>query len=299
MTQRQAVVIASGRSREGRAAYDAIPSLLRERGVEVMDAYYEPTRKSLAKRVKRVMKRGARLIVICGGDGTLTHAVPLLAHTNCTLGIVPAGTGNSFALGVGIEGSFEAAADAIAHGEETQIDLGTIDGQYFANFLTIGLPSEVAKETPRGLKRAIGAIAYGISGVIPLLIHRPFSAKITWKRHRVDVETHQIIIANGRYYGHQALSKNASLVDGKLTVFVRDAKSKIDLMQTHLALLRGTQERLDGVHLWSTDCEMKIKAKPKVSVAVDGSLLCKTPITVGVAPKALRVLVPSSAAKSA
>ncbi len=299
MTRRQAVVVSSEHSHSGPSAIETVPRLLLERGVEVAGTYLEPNAKALIKRVKREMKQGARLIVVCGGDGTLTRSVPLFAKKNCVLGVVPAGTGNSFALSLGIANSFEAAADAIAYGEEACVDLGTIDGEYFANFLTIGFPSQVAGETPRGLKRALGALAYGVAGIVPILTHSPFRVTFKWKKHRVSVETHQAIVANGRDFGHQPLAKDASLVDGRITVFVRDTKSNIDLMQTYFALLRGSQRSLSDAHLWSTSDTIKIKTQPRVAVAVDGSLRGKTPIRVGVAPKALRVLVPSVAGLSA
>ena len=295
MALRQAVVVASGHSRRGKEAYEKIPPMLLQRGIEVLDAKIAPDHAAIAKCIKKAMKAGTKLIVVCGGDGTQTHAVPLFAKKSCTLGIVPAGTGNSFALGLGIEDSFEAAADAIAYGEEARVDLGTINDTYFANFCTVGLPSQVAAETPRPLKGVAGALAYGIAGIVPLLTHEAFQADFRWKGHRVTVETHQIIIANGRFYGHQPLAQDASLVDGRLTVFVRNSTSRIDLVQSYVALLRGNPETLSGVHLWSTDRDIKLRTKKRAPVAIDGSLFCKTPIRVGIAPKALRVMVHSAA----
>ena len=299
MTTRQAAVIASGHSKDGRAAYEAVPAMLRERGIEVIEAHFEPTHKGLRKRIKRAMKAGIKLIVVCGGDGTLTHAVRHFAHKDCTLGIVPAGTGNSFAMGLGIQGSFEDAIDTIVDGTEARVDLGTINKTFFANFVTIGLPAEVAANTSRGLKHVVGAIAYGIAGIVPLVTHKPFRARFSWKKHEVRVETHQAIVANGRFYGHQPLAPDATLVDGRLTVFVRDTASKLDAAQTHLALLRGDQAKLEAAHIWSTGSDIRIKTRPKAPVAVDGSLFCETPIRIGVAREALRVMVPSTNALSA
>lgn len=293
MTQRQAVVFAYGGSRRGKEAYEAIPPMLLARKIEVLDVRLEPTHKALCKNVKRAIKGGAKLIVVCGGDGSQTHVVPFFAKKSCVLGVVPAGTGNSFALGLGIPDSFEAAADAIAYGGEARVDLGTINGTYFANFVSIGLPAQVAADTPRSLKSVAGALAYGIAGVVPLMTHKAFRADFRWNGHRVRVRTHQIIIANGRFYGHQPLAEDASLVDGRLTVYVRDSTSRLDLLQSYAALLRGDSQTLKGVHLWSTADTVSLRTKARAPVAVDGSLLCKTPVRVGVARKALRVMVPS------
>lgn len=135
---RQATVIVRGHSRRGREAYEAIPGLLRERGVQVLNTELAEERDDVCAAVRRAIKQKVRLIVVCGGDGTQTSVVPFFAHRRYTLGVVPAGTGNSFALGLGID-SFESAADAIAYGNERRIDLGVVNGTYFANFLTIGL----------------------------------------------------------------------------------------------------------------------------------------------------------------
>jgi diacylglycerol kinase (ATP) len=257
----------------------------------VLNTELAEERDDICEAVRRAIKQKVRLIVVCGGDGTQTSVVPFFAHRRYTLGVVPAGTGNSFALGLGID-SFESAADAIAYGSERRIDLGVVNGTYFANFLTIGLAAQVAEETSRTLKSVIGPAAYGVTAVVPLLTHRPFRVDIRWKRHRVRADTHQIIAANGRFYGHQPLSPDATFTDGRMTVFVRDRTSKVDVVQTYLALMRGEQHMLSGVHLWSTSDKLKIRTKPKAPVAIDGCAFGTTPLRMHVAHSALRVMTP-------
>ena len=298
MDPRQVTVIARGHSRHGREAYEAVPRLLRERGVQVLGAELVDEREQVRGAVRRAIKQKVRLIVVCGGDGTQTSVVPLFANRRYTLGVVPAGTGNSFAMGLGID-SFESAADAIAYGNERKIDLGVVNGTYFANFLTIGLSAEIAAETSHTLKSVIGPAAYGLAAVVPLMLHRAFRADIRWKRHRIRAETHQIIAANGRFYGHQPISEDASLTDGRMTVFVRDGTNKLDLVQTYLALIRGEQRSLSGVHLWSTSEKLKIRTKPKVPVSVDGCDSGRTPLRLRVARRALRVMLPLEATTTA
>jgi diacylglycerol kinase (ATP) len=290
---RQAVVIVRGHSRHGREAYETVPGLLRMRGVEVLETKLVEERDQVCKAVRRAIKQKVRLIVVCGGDGTQTSVVPFFANRKYTLGVVPCGTGNSFALGLGID-SFESAADAIAYGTERRVDLGVANGTYFANFLTVGLPAQVAAETPRELKSAIGPAAYAVAAVVPLLTHRPFRVDIRWKRHRVRARTHQIIAANGRFYGHQALSPEGTVTDGKITVFVRNRASKLDMIQTYLALVRGEQKNLSDVSLWSTSKALEIRTKPNVAVSIDGCDFGMTPIRLRVAPQALRVMTPAN-----
>ncbi len=269
-----------------------MPSLLRARGVEVLETRLVEERDQVCKAVRRAIKQKVRLIVVCGGDGTQTSVVPFLPIAG-TPWASYRGTGNSFALGLGID-SFESAADAIAYGHERRVDLGVANGTYFANFLTVGLPAQVAAETPRELKSAIGPAAYAVAAVVPLLTHRPFRVDIRWKRHRVRARTHQVIAANGRFYGHQALSPEATVTDGKMTVFVRNRASKLDMIQTYLALVRGEQQSLSDVSLWSTSKALEIRTKPKVAVSIDGCDFGTTPIRLRVAGHALRVMTPGN-----
>ncbi len=286
----QIVLLARSESRQGRAAFAAMPRLLAERGLPLVDAQLLKTRKQMCKAVRRAMKDKIRRIVVCGGDGTQTSVVPYFAKRRFTLCVVPAGTGNSFALGLGID-SFESAADAIAFGNERRVDLGNVNGTYFANFLTIGLAAQAADETPRALKAVMGPAAYAAAAVAPLLKQRPFRADFRWKGHRVRVTTLQIIIANGRFYGHAPVADDARIDDGRLTVFVRDATSKLSILQTYVALLRGTQASLSAVHLWSTPKTLQVRTKPKSPVSVDGCEFGMTPLRICVAPRALRVMV--------
>jgi diacylglycerol kinase family enzyme len=77
-----------------------------------------------------------------------------------------------------------------------------------------------------------------------------------------------------------------------MTVFVRDGESKMDVLQTYFALMRGEQQALPGVHLWSTSQTLKIRTKPKAAVAVDGNAFGTTPLRMHVEQRALRVMMP-------
>jgi len=292
-----AVVIASARSRRGKAALEAVPALLRERRVDVIDTVLTDGRKELDRAIERCLHAHRdSCIVVCGGDGTLSKAMRHFVRRDRILGAVPAGTGNSFARGLGIE-SFEQAADAIAFGKETSVDVACIDKKrYFSNFASIGIDATIASKASAPVKKALGQIAYGAVGLLPVLRYRPFRTKIRWKGHTLEAQTAQIIVACGRYYGVQPISEDAGSRSGQLTVFLRDASSGLDMVQTYLALVTGKQTSLRGVHLWSTPHAVKIRTKRKVAVALDGSPYGRTPVRIELVPRAVRVMVPDTVA---
>lgn len=272
------------------AFYQRLHDELPKRGVEVVAAHTAERRKDLIRAVRSAVKARAETIVVVGGDGSQTAAVAEIVNTKSALAVVPAGTGNSFALGIGIK-DFETALEAIAGGREERIDAGVVNGTHFANFATVGLIAEAADETSRPLKKIIGPVAYGVSFMHSLFASRPFKMRVTWEDGELDLETYQAIVANGRYFGWQALTPDADVHSGKLAFFAVEGMSRADALRTSAALVRGDQVKLEGAHYFSAS-KIQIRTKPKQQLDIDGHALGKTPAKFKIDTKALRVLVP-------
>ena len=77
--------------------------------------------------IKEALRRGHRLFVARGGDGTIDTVAGALAGTRGTLGIVPAGTRNNVAFSLGIPDDPAAAVgmlpatDDIQHGNLSRV----------------------------------------------------------------------------------------------------------------------------------------------------------------------------------
>ncbi len=242
--------------------------------------------------MKRAAKAGVETVVVGGGDGTMAHAVDVLAHRKTTLGLVPLGTGNSFAQTLAIpRGDVDAAIAIVAAGKVATVDLGRVNGTHFANFATIGLSTEIAGATSTGAKGLLGPIAYAIAAVKPVLSHRAFRARIRWRGGELVLRTQDIIIANGRYFGSTPITSDASITDRKLNLFTTDNPSRIGALRTYLAFGMHDQMKLRDAHV-VTAARFTIRTKTRQMIGIDGSLLEKTPARFRVVPQALRVFVP-------
>jgi diacylglycerol kinase (ATP) len=273
---------------------DALHAALDAHGLRVSAFHTETSESGCRRLIRRAAKAGVPEIVVGGGDGTMTHAVNELAHRESVMGVLPFGTGNSFAQTLGLPLDDVAAAVAvIARGHVEHVDLGRVNGTYFANFATIGLSSVIAGATPRLLKRITGPLAYALAGIRPMLTHRAFRARIRWKEGRLDVRTQDIIVANGRFYGHTPVAPEATIDDGRLHLFTTDNASTLGAARTYLAIGRGLQARLPDAHV-VTARSFKIRTRTRQTIAIDGSPLEKTPAHFTVARNALRVFVPES-----
>jgi YegS/Rv2252/BmrU family lipid kinase len=286
------VVVLNRRSRRTRSDAARVLELLHRHGVRVAAVHVAEDHDELRAHVKRAAKAGTYAVLAGGGDGTMAHAVDALAHRDTILGVLPLGTGNSFARSLGLDpNDLDGAVRAVASGHVQRVDLGRVNGTYFANFATIGISSAIAGSTARPVKRWSGALAYAAAAIRPLGTHRAFRARIRWPGGRLDLRTQDIIIANGRFFGATPLAPDASLRDGRLTLYVNADPSRGGAILTYLALLLKRQSARPGAHVISAE-EFTIRARAKQRIALDGSLFEKTPARLRVAREALRVFVP-------
>lgn len=282
------------RSRRTSHDLDRVHALLHAHGLPVAAFHVAADHVELRRHVKRAAKAGAPAILVGGGDGSMAHAVDALAQRASVLGALPLGTGNSFVRSLGFDPhDLEGAVAAIARGTVARVDLGRVNGTYFANFATIGLSSEIAAATPTAVKSWSGPLAYVLAAVRPLFTHQAFRARIRWRGGKLDLRTEDIIVANGRYFGSTPVTADASLVDGRLALFTTDDATRIGALRTYLAFGLHRQGTLRGAHAISA-AKFEIRTRARQQISIDGSLLETTPARFRVARKALRVYVPET-----
>lgn len=289
----KATVVVNERSSQVGRHLGALPEMLTARGIDVDAFIIAKDERELRGHAKRVVKSKAPLLIVGGGDGSMTTAAGVLAHRKTALGVLPLGTGNSFAQTLSLPTDLEAAIDVIAAGRIANVDLGTVNGTYFANFATIGLSAEIADAAPHTLKPIVGAAAYALGGVVPFLRHQPFRARIRFDGAKSTFPTHQIVVANGRYFGSKPLTPDADVRDGKLAFFTTSGVSHLAVAEMYVAMALGVQTRLPDAITFSAR-KIVIKAKPKQRVSIDGNAFGTTPVRFGIARGALRVIVPAA-----
>jgi diacylglycerol kinase (ATP) len=286
-----AVLVANSGARQTAEVFAKARTMLVERGIHVTHTHVVDNHKDLCRYVGRAVKNGAGLVIVGGGDGTLTAAAGQLAKSKSVLGVLPLGTGNSFALSLGIT-DLEVAVDAIVGGREVAVDLGRVNGTYFANFATIGLSSTIARATPSRLKKMIGAAAYVLAGLLPGLRSHPFRCKVRAGKETIVFQTFQAIVANGRYFGHTPLTPEASLRSGHLTFYSTSDATLFDAAKTYTSLLLDRQSLLANAHIIDAT-ELQVNTRPLQPIAIDGEYLGRGRANFKVVPHALRVMVPA------
>ncbi|HEX6308768.1 MAG TPA: diacylglycerol kinase family protein [Longimicrobiales bacterium] len=136
-------------------------------------------RRTVGRGDARRLARSAALagwdvVVAAGGDGTVNEVVNGLARagTAAALAVVPLGTANDFARGLGIPEDIDEALRLAAFGRSTCVDVARVNRRCFINVSTGGFGADISQGAGRELKRYAGGLAYVVRGVRGLLEFR-------------------------------------------------------------------------------------------------------------------------------
>ncbi len=234
------------------------------------------------------------IIVVGGGDGTLSKAAPGLCDCRLPFGLLPLGTANDLAHTLGIPDDLEQATEVILAGRSRPIDLGRVNGVPFFNAASIGLAVAVTHQvTARDKHR------YGIFGYLWALWrawhgNRPFRADIVADGKRSQLRTLQITVGNGRQHGGGLLiDQEAGLSDSRLHLYALCSRPWWRLLKVAAALRLG-RAGADPDVFRASGKRIHISTRATHQIATDGELSTWTPADFEVEPNALRVFVPDA-----
>lgn len=250
----------------------------------------------LLETVKAALADGCDLIILGGGDGSISAAVNELVHHRAVLGVLPLGTANDFARTLDIPTDLEEACATIACGQIVDIDLGLADDAYYVNVASIGLGAAVVTTISPWLKRVVGTVAYPIAALRAFFHFRPFSATLTFPEDDHPPVTFprllQIGVGNGRFYGGGAVvAPDASIDNGALDVYAIPWRSWWSLLRIAFSFKSGRFIYHPDVHHYRTT-SVRIETTRTLPTNVDGELVEQTPVVFTLARKALRVMAP-------
>ena len=166
--RRRTALVVNVRSRRGRRHYSTVCRQLNTAGLDLLDLRPVADPRRLPQALAAAVDSGADLIVVGGGDGTLSEATHQLAHRDVCLGVLPLGTTNNFARSLGLPLHLPRALRILTEGKVADVDLGHVAGRHFANLTSLGLSVQVAEHVPHLLKRILGRAAYPLTALAPV-----------------------------------------------------------------------------------------------------------------------------------
>ena len=286
------MLIVNARSRRGRDLFQQAKTKLTEKGVELISSHPIRNPKDLVPTMREAVRSGAPMIIVGGGDGSLSSTVDELIEKECVFALLPLGTANSFARTLGIPLDLDGAIDVIATGKRRRIDLGIINGDYFANAASMGVSPMIGETVPHNLKRYLGRIGYLGWAVWCLIRFHPFRLYVDDGHQKKRVWTTEVRIANGRFHGGVELIESADVRSGDIVVQAVTGRSLFRLLWDWFAKFFKLWAR-EAAHEEFRGQRLTIRTKPRQHISIDGEVVARTPAVIEVAEKAIEVAVPA------
>ena len=241
--------------------------------------------------VQKAIAHKPDVLVIGGGDGTISSVVDHLVGTGIPLALLPLGTANSFARSLDLPIDLDEAINIIVAGHRRRIDLGMIGNDYFANFAAIGMAPTIATTIPHWLKRWGGRLGYGLWAAYKMIGFRPFRVRIGKGSVRPALWATEVRIANGSFQGGMKLVEQASVESGQIVIQIVEGRSSLGLARDWIARILGFSPGKARLREFR-GVELRVVTDPPLPVSIDGEVLAMTPVVASIAPRVIEVFAP-------
>jgi undecaprenyl-diphosphatase len=232
---------------------------------------------------------GARVLGVCGGDGSISTVAQVARQHELTLLVVPGGTRNHFARDLGLL-DVDTAAEAFASGSERHVDVGVVAEKSFVNNASLGSYVDLVQRREAHQRRWRKAVANVLAGVDHLRHGRKLTVSIDDETLRVWA----VFIGNNTYgVGSFDFARRERLDEGLLDLRIIHAHGRFARLRATAALLLGRVERSPIVDQRNVERVTIDAVTRTLGVALDGETLqLPTPLEFTSARGALRVFAP-------
>ncbi len=235
------------------------------------------------------------LVLAAGGDGTVNEVVNGIASSwwQPRLGVVPVGTANDFAAGLGLPPSVPDAVEVALRGRPIVVDAARVNERYFVNVSTGGFGAEATEAAAPDAKRKLGPLAYLVMGAKQFVGLKKRRARFVVDG-AVLHEGEFLVFAVGnarRTGGGTLLTPLARYGDGKLDVVIVPGLSRLDFLALMPDLRAGTHlESPDVLYVQATS--LRVESERPLRVNADGEPLRGRSFAYTISPRPLSVMVP-------
>lgn len=237
----------AGKGRARRALTHAL-AFLDSRAVPYM--LHATERPGHATELAATTPAGATVVAL-GGDGTvhevakglLRRGAPSDLTRGRSLAVLPLGSGDDFAFGLGIaRNDLTGALERLVAGRQRRVDIGLVNGEPFVNGLGTGFDAEVAARVRRSPRFLPGLAGYLYSVVQALAVLDCPYARVWVDGNLVHSGPALLIGAqNGPRAGGSFLFAPAALNDdGQLDVLIARRLSRLGTLRVLPKVMRGT-----------------------------------------------------------
>ncbi len=285
-----ALLVVNPKSRNGHSeGLDQATSLLKNAGIEVELCVTESPSDMVSCIENYEQKDG--VIIVAGGDGTISAALESVHKTQQTLAILPMGTANDLARSLGVPEDIVQAAWTITNNKRERINLAKANDHYFVNVAHIGLGVEVTHELTSDMKKYFGVFAYLGAFISVIKRNKSFRVNIKSDGCEESLRAIHLAVGNGRFYGGgNIVDEDSTLLDGQLNLFCLKPQRWWQLLLLGFNLRNGNLRVAERVVCKKAQ-KVSIKTSKRKQIHADGEHKTDTPADFVVIPEAIEVIV--------
>lgn len=241
-------------------------------------------------------KEGADLkfdyVAAVGGDGSVNEVAQSLIHTDTSLIVIPGGSGNGFAMHLGLGRNIQKAIQFINSGKIISVDTCSVNNRFFINVSGIGFDARIAYKTKQNSKR--GFLPYFLTSLKEMRKFKPQKLKIQIDDKIINGEYAAAVVANASMYGyHFTIAPQASMQDGIMDIMLIQ---KAPLYKYFLMIFRFLNRSLHKSKITETyqGKSISISLDEENYLHVDGEgYKTEKELAFRVNPSSLKVLAPT------
>lgn len=240
-------------------------------------------------------------VVALGGDGTLFQVLNCcLKHEdfNTPLGLIPAGTGNSFSKEFRHQPE-QPAWQRLLEGKAVSVDVMRCRLQspepwhghdyFFINVMGLGFVSEVNVNSQQ-FKR-FGAVSYVLGLLVTLQKFQPARLRLTMDEQNLERTAMFAVLCNSRYTGGDMwVAPHAEIDDGMMEVVVLNEVSRMELLRAFPSVFTGKHVDHPKVEIFRCR-SLRVESETPQLLTPDGEILGTTPMTIDVLPRRVQFVL--------
>jgi len=222
-------------------------------------------------------RKGADVVVACGGDGTLGEVVRGVLDAGGDtppVGMVPLGTANDFATAAGlVPGGCRDALRLAREGRASRVDLGRLGDDLFVNGVTAGFAATITPEASDASKEVLGGLAYYLQSLLKVGQLSPTPVRVRTEDLDHEGDVWSVVVANGRLIGPGVeVAPEALLDDGALDLLIvpADEPGSLRRAAAELAGLGSDAAPEPVIRARSSWVELERRDGSELQVTIDG-----------------------------
>ncbi|MCK5682530.1 diacylglycerol kinase family lipid kinase [bacterium] len=233
------------------------------------------------------------VIISVGGDGTNYEVVNGLMKNSCKnlppVGIIPVGTGNSFAKDLNIYNAGD-GIDAVLKGKHHSVDVVSYktggNEHFFVNNLGFGFVADVSISS-EPIKR-IGMTAYALGVIYEIAKLKSMKVFLEIDGEKYEHQANFVYFCNSIWVaGNMKISPNSKFDDGLIEILVLNEANRSEMLKVFPKVFNGSH--IDHPKLTQYQGKtIKVSSEPVKYCNPDGEIFGSTPLEVKVIPSTLR-----------